>query len=118
MNSKIIKSCIKGIHGYVPEYILSNAELEKLVETSDEWITTRTGIKERRILKGEGKGTSVIGTECVKGLLKKTNTNPKDIDLLICATVTPDMFFPSTANIISNNAVSYTHLTLPTILLV
>ena len=70
MNSKIIKSCIKGIHGYVPEYILSNAELEKLVETSDEWITTRTGIKERRILKGEGKGTSVIGTECVKGLLK------------------------------------------------
>tara|TARA_X000001036_G_scaffold94541_1_gene87197 strand:- start:802 stop:1803 length:1002 start_codon:yes stop_codon:yes gene_type:complete len=103
MNSKIIKSCIQGIHGYVPEYVLSNAELEKLVDTSDEWIISRTGIKERRILKGDGKGTSIIGTKCVKGLLEKTNTNPEDIDLLICATVTPDMFFPSTANIISDN---------------
>ena len=103
MNSKIIKSCIRGIHGYVPEYILSNTELEKLVDTSDEWIISRTGIKERRILKGDSKGTSIIGTKCVKGLLEKTNTNPKDIDLLICATVTPDMFFPSTANIISDN---------------
>lgn len=74
-----------------------------MVDTNDEWITTRTGIKERRILKGEGLGTSVIGTESVKGLLEKTNTNPEDIDLIICATVTPDMPFPATANIIAHN---------------
>ena len=98
-----INAAITCVGGYVPDYVMTNKELEKIVDTTDEWITTRTGIKERRILKGEGKGTSVIGTKCVKGLLKKTNTNPKDIDLLICATVTPDMFFPSTANIISNN---------------
>jgi len=96
------RASITGVYGYVPEYILTNAELERLVDTSDEWITTRTGIKERRILKGNDKGTSIIGIECVKGLLKKTNTDPMDIELIICATVTPDMFFPSTANIISN----------------
>ena len=65
------RTSITGVYGYVPEYILTNAELEKLVDTSDEWITSRTGIKERRILKGDGKGTSIIGSKCVKGLLEK-----------------------------------------------
>lgn len=94
-------AAITGVHGYVPEYKLTNKELETMVDTNDEWITSRTGIKERRILKGEGKGTSVIGIEAVKGLLEKTQTDPKDIDLIICATVTPDMSFPATANIIA-----------------
>jgi len=99
-----IRAAIKGIHGYVPEYILTNAELETMVDTSDEWITTRTGIKERRILKGEGQGTSVMGAAAVKGLLEKTGTNPDEVDLLICSTVTPDMKFPATANLISHKA--------------
>tara|TARA_X000000950_G_scaffold265714_1_gene340290 strand:+ start:6623 stop:7627 length:1005 start_codon:yes stop_codon:yes gene_type:complete len=103
MSSRKIRASITGVHGYVPEYVLSNSELEKLVETSDEWIITRTGIKERRILKGDMKGTSIIGTKCVEGLLEKTNTKAEEIDLIICATVTPDMFFPSTANLIANN---------------
>ncbi|UXP30617.1 ketoacyl-ACP synthase III [Reichenbachiella agarivorans] len=97
-----IRAAITGVHGYVPDYVLTNAELETMVETSDEWITSRTGIKERRILKGEGQGTSVIGIESCKGLLEKTGTDPKDIDLIICATVTPDMPFPATANIIAD----------------
>lgn len=97
-----IRAGITGIQGYVPDYILTNKELEKIVDTTDEWITSRTGIKERHILKGKDQGTSVIGIEAVKGLLKKTNTDPRDIDLLICATTTPDMLFPATANIISN----------------
>ncbi|HLU90757.1 MAG TPA: beta-ketoacyl-ACP synthase III [Cyclobacteriaceae bacterium] len=100
---KKTKAVITGVQGWVPDYILTNKELETMVDTNDEWITTRTGIKERRILKGEGLGTSVIGTESVKGLLEKTNTNPEDIDLIICATVTPDMPFPATANIIAHN---------------
>jgi 3-oxoacyl-[acyl-carrier-protein] synthase-3 len=99
---KKIKSSISGVFGYVPDYVLTNKELEKLVNTTDEWIVTRTGIKERRILKGNLQGTSVIGIKCVNGLLEKTNTNAKEIDLIICATVTPDMAFPSTANLISN----------------
>lgn len=99
---KKIKAKITGVHGYVPEYRLTNKELEKIVETNDEWITTRTGIKERRILKGENQGTSVMGIEAAKGLLKKTGTDPMDIDLVICATVTPDMPFPATANIIAD----------------
>ena len=103
MSSRKIRASITGVYGYVPEYILNNRELEKLVETSDEWIITRTGIKERRILKGDMKGTSIIGTKCVEGLLEKTNTKAEEIDLIICATVTPDMFFPSTANLIANN---------------
>ena len=103
MSSRKIRASITGVYGYVPEYILSNRELEKLVETSDEWIITRTGIKERRILKGDMKGTTIIGTKCVEGLLEKTNTKAEEIDLIICATVTPDMFFPSTANLIANN---------------
>lgn len=97
----MIRAAITGVHGYVPEYVLTNQELETIVETSDEWITTRTGIKERRILKGEGQGTSVMGIEAAKGLLEKTGTHPEDIELVICATVTPDMIFPDTANVIS-----------------
>lgn len=97
------RAVITGVHAWVPEYILDNKELETMVDTNDEWITSRTGIKERRILKGENQGTSVIGTEAVKGLLEKTNTNPEEIDLIICATVTPDMLFPATANIVADN---------------
>ena len=97
-----ITAAITGINGWVPEYRLTNQELATMVDTTDEWIMQRVGIKERRILKGEGKATSDLGAKAVKGLLKKTNTNPDDIDLVICATVTPDMFFPATANIISD----------------
>ena len=96
-----ITAAITGIQGYVPDYILTNKELETLVETNDEWITTRTGIKERRILKGQ-KGSSDMGTEAINGLLKKTNTSAEEIDLIICATVTPDMLFPSTACLIAD----------------
>jgi len=98
-----ITAAITGVGAYVPDYVLTNAELEKLVDTTDEWITTRTGIKERRILKGEDQGTSVMGIGAVKDLLAKTGTDPKDVELLICATVTPDVLFPATANIISHN---------------
>jgi 3-oxoacyl-[acyl-carrier-protein] synthase-3 len=98
-----ITAAITGVHGWVPDYVLTNKELETMVETNDEWITSRTGIKERRILKGENQGTSVIGTQAVKGLLEKTGSKAEDIDLLICATTTPDMLFPATANVISNN---------------
>ncbi len=97
-----IRAMITGVGGYIPDYVLTNHELETMVDTSDEWITSRTGIRERRILKGEGKGTSVMAIEAVKELLVKTNTNPEEIDLLICATVTPDMVFPATANIIAS----------------
>lgn len=93
---------VTGIHGFVPEYRLTNKELETLVDTNDEWIMSRTGIKERRILKGENQGTSVLGIEAVKGLLEKTGTDPMDVELIICATVTPDMPFPATANIIAD----------------
>ena len=98
---KKINAAITGIQGYVPDYILDNKELEKLVDTNDEWIISRTGIKERRILKGL-KGSSDLGAEAIKGLLKKTNTSAEEIDLIICATVTPDMLFPSTACLIAN----------------
>lgn len=99
-----IRAAITGVNGYLPEYILTNDELSKMVDTSDEWITTRIGIKERRILKGEGKGTSDLGIGAIMGLLAKTSTSPDEIELLICATVTPDMQFPATANIISDKA--------------
>jgi 3-oxoacyl-[acyl-carrier-protein] synthase-3 len=107
-----IRAAITGVHGYLPEYILTNEELSKMVDTTDEWIMTRIGIRERRILKGEGKGTSDLGAAAVKGLLEKTHTSPDEIEFLICATVTPDMQFPATANIISDkvgikNAFSY-----------
>jgi 3-oxoacyl-[acyl-carrier-protein] synthase III len=98
-----IRAAITGIHGWVPEYKLTNQELEKMVDTTDEWILARTGIKTRHILKGKEQGTSVIGTEAVKGLLEKTDTKPEEVDMVICATVTPDMLFPATANIISHN---------------
>ena len=78
---------ITGVHAWVPDYVLTNAELASMVDTSDEWITTRTGIKERRILKGEDQGTSVIGIEAVKGLLAKTATDPAEIDLLTEASI-------------------------------
>jgi len=107
-----IRAAITGVGGYVPEYILTNKELETLVETSDEWITSRTGIKERRILKGENQGVSVMGISAVKELLAKTKTDPKEIDCIIFATVTADMTFPATANIVATavgatNAFSY-----------
>ncbi|MFZ2899568.1 MAG: beta-ketoacyl-ACP synthase III [Saprospiraceae bacterium] len=95
-----IQAAITGIHGYVPDYVLTNAELEKMVDTNDEWIVTRTGIKERRILKEPETGSSHLGAKAVEGLLKKTNTDPSEIDLVICCTATPDMMFPDTANII------------------
>ena len=99
-----IRAAITGVGGYVPEYRLTNDELSKMVDTSDEWIMQRIGIKERRILKGEGKATSDMGARAVKDLLDKTGTDPKEIDLLIMATVTPDMFFPATSNLVANKA--------------
>src|SRR5260221_4258928 len=95
----IMHAAITGVGGYVPDYILTNQELETMVETSDEWITSRTGIKERRILKGENKGVSVMGIAAVKQMLSKTKTDPKDIDLIIFSTVTPDMPFSASANV-------------------
>ncbi|KAF5062850.1 3-oxoacyl-[acyl-carrier-protein] synthase 3 [anaerobic digester metagenome] len=97
-----IRAAITGVGGYVPDYVLTNDELSRMVDTSDEWIMTRIGIKERRILKGEGKGTSDMGAEAVKELLRKTNTKPEEVDMLICGVVTPDMLFPATANIIAD----------------
>jgi len=97
-----LRAAITGVQGWVPDYVLSNDILAKMVDTTDEWIMTRTGIKERRILKGEGLGTSDLGSPAVKALLEKTGTSPDEVDMLICATVTPDMQFPATANIISH----------------
>ncbi len=97
-----IAAGITGINGWVPEYRLTNDELSTMVETTDEWIMQRIGIRERRILK-EG-ATSDMGTHAVKGLLEKTGTSPDDIDLLICATITSDHPFPSTANLIASKA--------------
>lgn len=99
-----IRAAITGVGACLPDYILTNEELSKMVDTTDEWIMTRIGIKERRILKGEGKGSSDLGAGAVLDLLKKTNTSPEDVELLICATVTPDMQFPATANIICDKA--------------
>lgn len=96
-----IRAAITGVGGYVPDYILTNQELETMVETTDEWITSRTGIKERRILKGENQGVSVMGIAAVKELIAKTKIDPKEIDAVIFATVTPDMTFPATANIVA-----------------
>lgn len=99
-----IRTAIKGVQGWVPEYRLTNDELSKMVDTSDEWIMQRIGIKERRILKDKNKATSDMAAEAVKALLKKTGTNPKDIDLVICATITPDMIFPSASNLVCYKA--------------
>lgn len=95
-----ITAAITAVQGYVPDDLLTNADLEKIVDTTDEWIRSRTGIEQRHILKGEGLGTSDMAVEAVKKLLDKRGIAPEDIDLLICATVTPDMVFPATANII------------------
>jgi len=97
-----IAAGITGIHGWVPDYRLTNEELSTMVDTTDEWIMQRIGIKERRIMKEEGKATSDIGAEAVKGLLEKTGTSPDDIEVVICATITGDMHFPATANLISD----------------
>ena len=95
-----INAVITGVGGYVPDYILTNDEISKMVDTTDEWIMGRIGIKERRILKEEGLGTSYIARKAVKQLIKRTQTNPDDIDLIIVATTTPDYRFPSTASIL------------------
>lgn len=97
-----LRAAITGVGAFLPDYRLTNEELSKLVDTSDEWIMQRIGIKERRILKEEGKATSDMGAEAVKQLLKKTGTKAREIDMLICATITPDMPFPATANIIAH----------------
>ncbi len=97
-----IRAAITGVHGYVPEYILTNEELSRIVDTTDEWIMERIGIQERHILREKNLGSSYMGALAVEGLLKKTNTKAEDVDLLICATVTPDMQFPATANLISD----------------
>jgi len=97
---KKITAAITAVGGFVPEDKLTNADLEKMVETNDEWIRTRTGIEERRILKGKGLATSDLGAPAVLELCKKRGIDPLEIDCVICATVTPDMTFPATANII------------------
>jgi 3-oxoacyl-[acyl-carrier-protein] synthase-3 len=99
---KKIHAAVTGVNGFVPEHILSNEDLAKIVDTSDEWITTRTGIKERRVMRDGA--SSDIALEAVTGLLNKTNTNPLDIELVIFATVTPDYPFPSTANVLCDKA--------------
>lgn len=96
-----IRAAITGVGAHLPEYILNNEELSRMVDTSDEWIMTRIGIRERRILKGPF-GPSELGAEAVRELLAKTNTKPDEVELMICATVTPDHQFPATANIISD----------------
>lgn len=96
-----IVPAITAVGGYLPEYRLTNQELEKLVDTNDEWITTRTGIKERRILKGEKQGTSVMAVKVLEQLLERSGTDPKEIEAVIIATITPDYFFPTTANLVA-----------------
>ena len=95
-------AAITAVSGWVPDYVLTNQELEKMVDTNDEWITSRTGIKERRILKGEGLGSSDLGVNAINLLLEKRGITAEEIDLIICATATPDMLFPSTACIIAD----------------
>ena len=107
-----ITAAITAVGGYVPDFVLSNKVLETMVDTNDEWITSRTGIKERRILKGEGLGTSYLAIQAAKDLLKKGNINPLEIDLVIMATATPDMLVASTgvyvaSQIGATNAFSY-----------
>lgn len=97
-----IHAAITAVNGYVPDYVLTNKELETIVDTNDEWITTRTGIKERRILKGEGLGTSDMAVPAVNGLLEKRGIDAKEIDLIIFCTTTPDFTFPATANVLAD----------------
>lgn len=97
-----ITAAITAVGGYVPEHRLTNADLEKMVETNDEWIRTRTGIEERRILKGAGLGTSDMAVPAIRQILEKRGIEASEIDCIICCTVTPDMVFPATANVISD----------------
>ena len=97
-------AAITAVHGWLPEDILSNADLEKMVDTNDEWIRTRTGISERRILKDPEKATSDMACEVIKGLCAQRGITPEEVDLVIVATVTPDMFFPSTAQLACHKA--------------
>ncbi|MBQ5750896.1 MAG: ketoacyl-ACP synthase III [Bacteroidaceae bacterium] len=97
----MFKAKITGVASYTPDYILNNEELAQMVETSDEWITTRVGIKERRILKQEGAGSSELGARALQSLIDKTGIDPTEIELIICATSNPDYRFPSTASIIA-----------------
>jgi len=99
-----IRAAITGVGAYLPDYKLTNEELSQMVDTTDEWIMTRIGIKERRILKGKEQGSSDLGVGAVNALLQKTSISPNEVDMLVCATVTPDMQFPATANIISDKA--------------
>jgi 3-oxoacyl-[acyl-carrier-protein] synthase-3 len=98
--SLVTRAAITAVHGYVPPDVLTNDDLARMVDTSDAWVTERTGIKERHILKGQGLGSSHMGAEAVRGLLAKTGTRPEDVELLICATTTPDFVHPCTANLI------------------
>jgi 3-oxoacyl-[acyl-carrier-protein] synthase III len=97
-----INAAITAVGAYTPPDKLTNFDLEKMVDTNDEWIKTRTGISERRILKGEGLATSDMAVPAIQEILTKKNIDPKEIDCIICATVTPDMVFPATANIIAD----------------
>ncbi len=99
--SNKLRAAITGVHGYVPPHVVSNEELSRMVDTNDEWITSRTGIKERRFLK-DNKGASFMAAEAVKGLLEKTNTKPEEVDLLIVGTITADYTFPSAANLVAS----------------
>ena len=100
--SNAMKAAITCVGGYVPETKLTNFDLEKMVDTNDEWIRTRTGISERRILREPGKASSDMAVKAIEEILHKKNLAPLDIDCIICATVTPDMIFPATANIIGD----------------
>lgn len=97
-----LQAAITAVHGYAPDYVLTNQELETMVDTNDEWITSRTGIKERRILKGEGLATSDLAVPAVQGLLEKRGISAEEIELIIFCTTTPDMPFPATANILAD----------------
>ena len=97
-----LHAAVTAVGGYVPEFRLTNFELEKMVDTNDEWIRTRTGIEERRILKEEGKGSSDLGAPAVLEICRKRGISPEEIECIICATVTPDMVFPSTACILQH----------------
>lgn len=97
-----INAAITAVNGWVPDYVLTNKELEDMVDTSNDWIVSRTGMEERRILKDKDKASAYMGAKAIEGLLEKAKITPEEIDLIICATVTPDMHFPATANIISD----------------
>ena len=101
---KKITAAITGVGEYLPDHLLTNEELSRMVDTSDEWIMSHVGIKTRHILKGDGIGTSYMGARAIINLLDKPGLAPMEVDLVICATVTPDMFFPSTGNLIADQA--------------